>query len=36
MSTVKIRVPKFRVTKSGHIVKTGAVARHVHVRAKRK
>ena len=36
MSTVKVRVPKFRVTKSGRVVKTGTVTRHVHVRVKRK
>lgn len=36
VSTVKVRVPKFRVTKSGSIVKTGTVTRHVHVRVKRK
>lgn len=36
MSTIKVRVPKFRVTKSGRVVKTGTVTRHVHVRVKRK
>ena len=36
MSTVKVRVPKFRITKSGRVVKTGTVTRHVHVRVKRK
>lgn len=36
MSTIKVRVPKFRVTKGGRVVKTGTVTRHVHVRVKRK
>lgn len=36
MSTVKARIPKFRVTKSGRIVKTGTVTRHVRVRVKMK
>jgi hypothetical protein len=36
MATVKVRIPKFRVTKSGRIVKTGTVTRHVHVRVRKK
>lgn len=36
MATVKVRIPKFRVTKSGRIVKIGTVTRHVRVRVKRK
>ena len=36
MATVKVQIPKFRVTKSGRIVKTGTVTRHVHVRVRRK
>lgn len=36
MSTVKVRIPKFRVTKNGRVVKTGTVTRHVRVRVKRK
>lgn len=34
MSTVKVRIPKFRVTKSGRVVKTGTVTRHVRVKRK--
>lgn len=36
MATVKVRIPKFRVTKNGRVVKTGTITRHVHVRVKRK
>lgn len=36
MATVKVRIPKFRVTKSGRVVKTGTITRHVQVRVKRK
>lgn len=36
MTMIKVRVPKFRVTKSGRVVKTGTVTRHVHVRVKKR
>ncbi len=36
MATVKVRIPKFRVTKSGRVVKTGTVTKNVHVRVKKR
>lgn len=36
MATVKVCIPKLRVTKSGRVVKTGTITRHVHVRVRRK
>lgn len=34
MAYVKIRIPKFRVTKTGRITKTGTVTRHIHIKKK--
>lgn len=34
MAYVKVRIPKYRVTKTGRVVKTGTVTRHVHIRKK--
>lgn len=36
MATVKVRIPKFRVTKSGRVVKTGTVTRHIPIQVKKK
>lgn len=36
MTMVKVRVPKLRVTKTGRVVRTGTVTRHVHVRVKKR
>lgn len=34
MASIKVRIPKYRVTKSGRVVKTGTVTKHVHVKKK--
>lgn len=34
MAYVRVRIPKYRVTKTGRIVKTGTITRYVHVKRK--
>lgn len=34
MKTVTVRVPRYKVTKTGRVVKTGTTVRHVCIRTK--
>lgn len=33
-TTVTVRIPRYKVTRAGRIVKTGTTTRHVHIRKK--
>ena len=34
MKTIAVRIPRYRVTRTGRIVKTGTITRHVRIRKK--
>lgn len=34
MKTVTVRVPRYKVTKTGRVVKTGATVRHVRIKTR--
>ncbi len=33
-TTVAVRIPRYKVTRTGRIVKTGTTIRHVHIKKK--
>ena len=34
MKTITVRIPRYRVTRTGRVVKTGTTTRHVRIRRK--
>lgn len=32
MKTVVVRIPRYKVTRTGRVVKTGTTIRHVHIK----
>lgn len=33
-TTVTVRIPRYKVTRTGRVIKTGTTTRHVHIRKK--